>query len=453
MAVPTGTLPDWADERTGDRLAITLWDFSWYTQAGPGEPFADLDRAFGEAVDRGFNTVRICAMPFLLFSGRVPAADRLRVCGLGADFGQRTRWYDVRGGHPLAGRTRLVALFEAAARHHCRVIVSSWEYQQSPCFVDSDRWYRALAAVPGPERARVLAESLAALLDFLAERGLDERIAYVEVHNEVDNSSLVPDHGAGDAAGPGGTPGTPDGSRRPKPNHYARLRGPLSEAMALLRARHPHVPVTYALGEPWPRELPDLPAGAQVAHFHFYVYGVLGALYRAVGLGHGTEPAPHVDTWPTPELAALLRPDAPAPAEHRPDEPWRLAATGVPRELFYVHDWVDPKRWDRWLDTRYPRYRAAMLRTLDEWVDAVADFARDRAIPAVLGEGVLGYTPRLARFEEDAAGRELVEHVVDRCLRAGFRGTVLTSNAAPHHPMWHTDRAWLRRVNARVTGG
>ena len=24
------------------RLAITLWDFSWYTQAGPGEPFADL---------------------------------------------------------------------------------------------------------------------------------------------------------------------------------------------------------------------------------------------------------------------------------------------------------------------------------------------------------------------------------------------------------------------------
>ncbi|MEU5249904.1 cellulase-like family protein, partial [Streptomyces asoensis] len=69
-------------ESTG-RLAITLWDFSWYTQAGPGEPFADLDRAFAEAVDRGFNTVRVCAMPFLLFSGRVRDADSIRVRGLG----------------------------------------------------------------------------------------------------------------------------------------------------------------------------------------------------------------------------------------------------------------------------------------------------------------------------------------------------------------------------------
>ena len=33
---------------------------------------------------------------------------------------------------------------------------------------------------------------------------------------------------------------------------------------------------------------------------------------------------------------------------------------------------------------------------------------------------------------------------------AGKR-VVLTSDAAPHHPMWHTDQAWMRRVNSRVT--
>ncbi|WP_258184320.1 hypothetical protein [Microbacterium foliorum] len=27
------------------RLSITLWDFSWYTRAGEGEPYDDLDRA------------------------------------------------------------------------------------------------------------------------------------------------------------------------------------------------------------------------------------------------------------------------------------------------------------------------------------------------------------------------------------------------------------------------
>jgi hypothetical protein len=338
----------------------------------------------------------------------------------------------VPGGYAVDGRRRLVELFEAAARHECRVIVSSWEYQQSPCFAETDTWHRALAAVPGPERAEVLAEALSDLLDFLTERGLDDRVAYVEVHNEVDNCSLVPS----DAG-----------------THYSRLRGPLGHAVELLRARHPGIPVTYSLGEPWPLELDELPDQAQIAHFHFYVYGVLGALYEAVGLGHGTEQAPRTATWPTPELAGMLRPDAPAFADYQPDEPWRLAATGIPRELFYAHDWVDPDRWDLWLYENYLPHREAMRQTLALWVDSVAAFARRRGIPAVLGEGVVGYTPLLTRFEEDAVGKDLAEFVVDRCLDAGFKGVVLTSNAAPHHPMWNTDRDWMRRVNARVTAG
>ncbi len=311
--------------------------------------------------------------------------------------------------------------------------MSSWEYQQSPSFADTDAWHRALAEVPGPDRAEVVAEALAGLLDFLAERGLADHVAYVEVHNEVDNCSLVP--GDGTSA------------------HYARLRGPLERAVKLLRARHPGIPVTYSLGEPWPDELDDLPEQAQIAHFHFYAYGVLGALYQEVGLGHGTEPAPRTVSWPTPALAAMLRPDAPAFADHQPDEPWRLAATGIPRELFYAHDWVDPDRWDLWLYENYSAHRDAMRETLAQWVDSVAGFARRRGIPAVLGEGVVGYTPLLTRFEEDTVGKDIAEFVVDRCLAAGFRGVVLTSNAAPHHPMWQTDQEWMRRVNSRITAG
>ena len=434
---PTAT---WSGGHFGDRLAITLWDFSWYTQAGPSEPFADLDQAFAETVDRGFNTVRICAMPFLLFSGRVADPDSVQVRGLGKDFGQRTRWYDVRGGYRLDGLRRLTELFEAAARHDCRVIVSSWEYQQSPCFADTDAWHRALAAVPGPERAEVMAQALAALLDFLTERGLADRVAYVEVHNEVDNCALVPRDSDGDG-----------GAEDEDGGHYARLAAPLTRALDLLRERHPRIPASYSLGEPWPLELADLPERAQVAHFHFYVYGVLGALYEAVGLGHGTHAAPDAAAWPTPELAAMLRPDAPDFATYQPDHPWQLAATGIPRKLFYAHDWVDPDRWDLWLYENYLPHREAMRQTLDLWIDSVAGLARRRGVPAVLGEGVVGYTPRLARFEEDAVGKDLAEYVVGRCLDAGFSGTVLTSNAAPHHPMWQTDAAWMRRMNARIT--
>nr|WSZ21099.1 hypothetical protein OH837_06655 [Streptomyces canus] len=33
----------------------------------------------------------------------------------------------------------------------------------------------------------------------------------------------------------------------------------------------------------------------------------------------------------------------------------------------------------------------------------------------------------------------------------GQWGARATSYAAPHHPMRHTDRDWMRRVNSRVT--
>lgn len=420
------------DLPTPRRLAISLWDFSWYTQAGPGEPFEDIEQAFTELVDRGFNTVRICAAPFLLFSGRVDP-NYLVVSGLGEHFGQRTRWYDVHGGYPLDALARLDALFAAAKRRDCHVILSSWEYQQSPCFVTTDGWFQALASVPGPDRAVAVAESLASLVDHLLTRGLADPIAYVEIHNEVDNSDLVP---ASDGQPPG---------------HYARLGGPLSRARQAFKARHPQLPVTYSIGEVWPTEFATLPDG-DVAHFHFYVYGVLAALYREVGLGHGTQPRPSIDHWPTQTLAAMLRPGAPSRQDYRPAAGWQSAATGINHDLFYVHDWVDPDRWDLWLYEHYQQHRIAMRQTLTGWIDAVGMFATQRGIPAVLGEGVIGYTPRLSRFEEDAVGKDLAQMTVTRCLERGFWGTVLTSNAAPHHPMWRTDTEWMRCVNRQITG-
>ena len=160
------------------RLTITLWDFSWYTQAGPGEPFADLDEAMSAAVNRGYNTVRICAMPYLLFGDHDLEPQRLIIAEMAPGIGQGTRWYNVRGNVPIDGRARLRELFEAARRHGVYVIVSSWEYQQSPAFSDDDRWYRSLASIAPQERFLALARSLARLVDFLREAdGLDRQIA------------------------------------------------------------------------------------------------------------------------------------------------------------------------------------------------------------------------------------------------------------------------------------
>src|SRR5690606_21201998 len=128
----------------------------------------------------------ICAMPYTLFGGDQEPKP-LRIANLGRGFGQRTRWYNNRGGAVLDGRAHLLELFRAARRHDCYVIVSSWEYQQTPSFFATPEQHEALLAIPPERRCAALADALAGLLDFLKDHDLADRVAYVELHNEVDN--------------------------------------------------------------------------------------------------------------------------------------------------------------------------------------------------------------------------------------------------------------------------
>src|SRR6185312_12383065 len=130
----------------------------------------------------------------------------------------------------------------------CRIIVSSWEYQQSPSFGVEPLWHRALQAVPPSERARTLADAQADLIDFVRGEQVDDVVAFVELHNEVQFSGV--------------------------PNDQAQLEA----AIERFKQRQPSVPVTvnYAhVPVAWMRKLPR---NLDVAVFHPYVYGVLGQL-------------------------------------------------------------------------------------------------------------------------------------------------------------------------------
>jgi hypothetical protein len=407
-----------------DRLAITLWDFTWYTRTGPDEPFEDLDEAFRQAVERGYNTIRICAMPFLLFRSGLDTR-ALTLSGLGGDYAQRTRWYDVRHTTTVDGRAHLLALFRAAARHGCRVIVSSWEYQQSPSFAADDAWYRALMAVPPAERLNVLADAHADLVDLLAAEGLADTVAFVELHNEVQITRL------NQAVPPGEDP-------------VVGLRPLLEAAIDRFRARHPDVLVTANYARVPVGSLRGVPRNASVAVFHPYVYGVLDQLVQEFALRTGDRPYPQDRAY-----AELLRPDAPPLEKWWPPEQdrWRLEATQVRHREVYTHDWCEPTKWDRWLYDRYGDHRRAMAEVLDLWIAAAADLAADRGIPLVFGEGWVGYTPLHGTFEEGPIGAAICEHAVRASAAAGAWGTLVCSNAAPHHPMWN-DVALQQRLNA-----
>jgi hypothetical protein len=407
-------------------LTITLWDFSWYTQTAPGAPFHDLAAAFDQAVERGYNTIRICAMPYLLFGSGLDTS-ALRFEGLGGDYGQRMRWYNVATPATVDARAWLLTLFREAHRHDCQVIVSSWEYQQSPSFLDNDSWYRALIAVPPADRTVALADGLADLIDLLTAEGLADTVAFVELHNEVQFSGLARGLGTG----------------------VLGLRDTLERGIDRFQRRHPGVPVTANYARVPVGAMRGLPRNADVAVFHPYVYGVLDQLLDEFALRDPARPYPQERAY-----RELLRDGAPPLAQWHPTDAdeWKLAATLIPQREVYTHDWCDPDKWDRWLYDRYGEHRRAMRQVLDLWIDAAADWAAEHDVPLVFGEGWVGYTPLYANFEEGPVGAAICEHAVRRSAEVGAWGTIVCSNAAPQHPMWR-DVALQRRLNDEFRKG
>ena len=411
-----------------EHLTITLWDFSWYVRTGPGEPFEDLDTAFAEAVARGYNTVRICAMPFLLFGSGLDTS-ALALGPLGGEYGQRVRWYDVATPTTIDAREHLLELFRAARRHDCFVIVSSWEYQQSPAFAREPAWYDALRAVAPEERAERLADAHAELQSWLVGEGLDDRVAFTEIHNEVQAGHLVEGLSAGRAAA------------------AVELRPRLERAVDRFHARHPDrlCTVNYA-GVPH-GGMRGIPENVDVLAVHPYVYGVLQALIEEFGLRGDVADFPQARAE-----AELLLPGAPpledwtVPEQDR----WKLDATIICRPEMYVHDWGDASAFDRWLYDHYGEHRVAMADRVTLWLEVAADWAAGHDVPLVLGEGWVGYTPLDGTFEEGPVGSAICRRAVAEAGRVGAWGPVVCSNAAPHHSMWD-DVALQIECNALFT--
>lgn len=413
-----------------NQLTITLWDFSWYVRTGPGEPFEDLDAAFAGAVQRGYNTIRICAMPFLLFGTDIDTST-LKLGPLGGGYAQRVRWYDVKTPTVIDAKKHLLALFEAAKRHDVFVIVSSWEYQQSSSFAEDRDWFDALMAVPPEERAERLAGAHAGLVEFLKQHDLDDRIAFVELHNEVQAGHLTEglEYGNLDEATLALRPRLTRGIDR---FHELAPGVPCS-------VNYAHVPVGGMRGIPW---------NSDVLVVHPYIYGVLDDFIRDFALRRPIE-----EFEQDRAAATFLLAGAPPIAEWTlpPESQWKLTATIVGKGEIYAHDWGDAEQIDRFLYEHYGRHQLEMEATLRTWIAVAADHAAMRGIPLVFGEGWVGYTPLEGRFEEGPVGAEYCRLAMRESRRIGARGSIVCSNAAPQHPMWD-DVALQLECNAIFTG-
>lgn len=411
------------------RLTITMWDFSWYTMTMPGEPYHDMEARFQEAVELGYNTIRICAMPYLLFTEEGPRPGKLAFGNLG-QVGIRTRWYNCKGGAELDGVAHLLELFRLADNYNCYIILSSWEYQQSPSFLKTRELFDELLAIAPEKRFMAIARSMNRLIVTVKEAGYGQRIAYAELHNELEFGRMT--QVALDA-------GMPDGNA---PKTIAYMKPYVEEALAYLQQGHPDILITgcYTLNQSYPKE--HVAENEQVAHFHLYLNGVLQELADAVAL-HRVD-----QSFPNPAAAALLRDDAPPFSEYTlPEgEEWRLHGNPVGLKLLYLHDWCDPVKWDLFLYDRYGAHRVAMREKIDQRLEEAAEWAERKGLPMVIGEGYVGYTPWQTNFEEGPVGKDIAEYAIKKGMALGFWGMILCSNCAPHHPFWQ-DKAWQQKWN------
>jgi hypothetical protein len=95
--------------------AICDWTFSWYTYAGHGEPYADLGETMRQTRERGFDTLRICAMPSYVARAIASGRDELEIANLGKGVADNLRWYNFQGGVNIQPAQRLLWLFREAA--------------------------------------------------------------------------------------------------------------------------------------------------------------------------------------------------------------------------------------------------------------------------------------------------------------------------------------------------
>lgn len=63
---PVSNEYDMREDLVPRRLTIAMWDYSWINGHYPEGPFEDFDKVTDELLERGFNTVRIDALPFVI---------------------------------------------------------------------------------------------------------------------------------------------------------------------------------------------------------------------------------------------------------------------------------------------------------------------------------------------------------------------------------------------------
>ncbi|MCL5674408.1 MAG: cellulase family glycosylhydrolase [Candidatus Omnitrophica bacterium] len=410
-------------EHLPGKMTICSWIWAWLAQAGPDEPYGDIEKTMIETKERGFNCIRLDAGLNWCFDMQGNPRGEVEFCQWIEGYSSNLRIVNAKGGVKYKVLDRVLQMMELAKKYNIYVILTSWEYQDSTWHISDRKIRDEVMAVPINDRLIRLAHQHDRLIKILKERGLAKNIAFIEPHNEL-NASDFP------------------GAEENKRVH--------TEAISFLRERHPDILVSADLVGLLDGSFSFIPDNTQVFDMHMYPgYNVYGGKVPFAGIYSSTIWNQEFDPKnprKIPLMNKLLK-------EHIISWDVFMKKAENVREFWGPINWfyenLNNKEWDTWMLDHFDEFWPIVKDTAKKSFILNGDEFRRRDIPAVLDEGGWFYPPLGSRFEEMDKGMRLFDLMCDEAIKQNYWGFMNSTYNGPEQPIWTARPDWLKTINER----
>jgi len=393
-------------EQNVEKLRITMWDVSAALTQRAGGPYADVDKRLDEALERGYNTIRIEAFPLLKYP---PTGEPWSVITLPppAPLQLSIPW-SAYGGFSVKPHENTVRLLKHIRRRGLRAILTTWVFQFFTLFGESRDLQERIKRLTLEERIRALASAWKKLLAEYADMDLLDTIAYVELHNEANVALLR------------------FGGRFAKEDETRHVFNLMGEAVQGIKDAFPDLLAGCSFTGDWNRVRDFVPDAFDVLAFHPWILSV-----------------PEVQR----QFARRKMADYRLPDYEPPDMPAREARRYPPflREFYGI----DKTKLNRWYNEMAERCREPIRRYLRDTLMSVKGRADEIGALAALSEGYS--VPWIYEGIEWKWIKEICAYAIEQAAKLDFFAVTTCNFSSPMFSLWD-DIAWQQKMNSLLGG-
>lgn len=403
------------------RLTISFPIWGLFDTNEGGE-YHDFDKMVREHVERGFNCIRLESGAGLAHDLNGIPRGPIHIHAPFGIYSDLRQTFCFGGDGECDVLKRLTDLCRACKKYGVFLILSSWYCLHTYWYAD-ERINDEIFSTPPEDMFMTFARFLHYILAHLEKEGLDDRIAFAEIFNEV---PAIPAFLA---------------DRHGRDLSHVDFEAKHNEALAWIRNMHPQMLFAVDSDNLSDEEIEKIPSNLQIFNGHnYFLWGV----YRDT-----LEPG-------SPQVPPFFRCDISAADV-------RLQRGGLARIPKQSEGWYDRaagtanlnsaalSALERHLSERLEDNWEIYVQQLEAFCEGCRKVIADNpGIRLVCGEGVTYCASPLLHWEEKSERLwQLVGLAMDQYKALNFWGTVVKTCSGPEDPSWYLCKDRIRELNIR----